>query len=71
MAFYVASDPRLVTPGYIETWGAEFPTRAAAESAARAAPIQDPYLIVEAPTRAAADLVAGYLGGTRDPGQPR
>jgi hypothetical protein len=54
MAFYVASDPILVTPGYIETWGAEFLTREAAESAARAAPVQDPYIIVEAPTREAA-----------------
>ena len=54
MAFYVATDPILATPGYIDIWATAFPTRAAAESALRAATVQEPYIIVEAPTRAAA-----------------
>ena len=54
MAFYVAPDPNQVTVGYIETWATAFPTREDAESAVRATPGQDAYVIVEAPTRTAA-----------------
>jgi len=54
MAFYVATDPILATPGVIDIWATAFPTRAAAESALRAAPVSAGYVIVEAPTRMAA-----------------
>lgn len=52
--FFIASDPRQTTPGWVEVWCTPFPTRAAAEAALGAAGLEGACVVIEAPTMQAA-----------------